>query len=111
MNPICRLSIGNLVIKDAAYPRAFLRMHLNLVIIELLGRCKKVRVVDTCFKSYSTDMILETREACYIFRISLHEKLMEILILKQLQATVSGQNMRLQLLMNVRIRFLMIMDK
>ncbi|KAK4339020.1 hypothetical protein RND71_040482 [Anisodus tanguticus] len=40
-----RLFIGNQVTKDAAYPRAFLRMHLNLVIVGLFRRCKKSEIV------------------------------------------------------------------
>lgn len=46
---ICRLFIGNQIINNVAYPQAFLRMHLNLVIIQLLERCKKVRVMDVVF--------------------------------------------------------------
>ena len=44
-----RLFIGNQVINNAAYPQAFLRMHLNLVIVRLLGKCKKVRAINALF--------------------------------------------------------------
>lgn len=62
-------------------------------------------------KSILIYMILEKKgQECCIFKMSLHVKFMEILILNQLQARVCGLSMRLQLLMNVRIRSSMITD-